>query len=119
MASLPESDRLSAFTAGLTGAEILAVEYVPVQDCFFSGEDPFILFRQLTDLHSLAIEPTEPWSAIDAYDPYRCILRFRALVAAPRVEVEALFRYVVEQVRMALVQPRSLVSLSGDHRRCS
>ena len=113
LGSLPENDRLSAFTAAVAGADILAVEYVPVQDCFFSGEDPFILFRQLAGLHSLAIEPTEPWTAIDAYDPYRCILRFRALVAAPRVEVEALFRYVGEQVRMALVQPHALVSLSG------
>jgi two-component system chemotaxis sensor kinase CheA len=115
LTALPESDRLAAFTAALGGAEILAFEYVPVEDCFFSGEDPFILFRQLADLHSLAIEPTEPWTAIDAYDPYRCVLRFRALVSGPRHEVETLFRYVGEQVRMALVQPHTLVSLSGEH----
>jgi len=114
LAALPESDRLSAFAAAMGGAEIHAIEYVPVEDCFFSGEDPFILFRQLTGLHSLTIEPTEPWAAIDALDPYRCILRFRALVAVPRAEAETLFRYVVEQVRMAPVAPHVLASITGD-----
>ncbi len=113
LTALPESDRLSAFTAAVAGTEILAVEYVPLHDCFFNGEDPFILFRQITDLYSLSIEPTEPWAAIDFYDPYRCVLRFRALVPGPRHEVETLFRYVGEQVGMAPVQPHALVSLCG------
>ena len=66
------------------------------------------------DLHGFFVEPTEPWAAIDSLDPYRCILRFRALVAAPGEAVETLFHYVVEQVRMAPVSPHSLVSVTGD-----
>jgi two-component system, chemotaxis family, sensor kinase CheA len=114
LAAVPESDRLSSFVAAIAGTEVFAVEYVPAEDCFFSGEDPFILFRQITGLHSLTIEPTEAWASIDAGDPYRCILRFRALVAAPRPDVEALFRYVVEQVAMAAVPPHALILVSGD-----
>jgi two-component system chemotaxis sensor kinase CheA len=114
LAAIPEVDRLSAFTAAMGGAELQAVEYVPLEDCFFSGEDPFILFRQLPGLRSLAIEATEPWPAMDALDPYRCNLRFLALVAAPPTEIEVLFRYVVEQVRMAPVPPHALVTVTGD-----
>ncbi len=114
LAALPEADRLAAFTAAMDGAEILAVEYAPGRDCFFSGEDPFILFRQFAGLHSLTIGPTEPWGAIDAYDPYCCTLCFHALVAASRAEVEGVFRYVVEQVRLAPVAPQGLISVAGD-----
>ena len=115
LASLPETDRLAGFAAAMAGAELQAVEYTPLEDCFFSGEDPFILFRQPSALISLAIDTVEPWPAIDAIDPYRCVLRFRALVAAPSAEIETLFRYVVEQVRMAPVPTHALVTVTGDH----
>ncbi len=114
LSAMSEAERLAAFIAAMEGTEILAVEYVPLQDCFFSGEDPFILFRQLTNLHSLTVEPTEPWAPIDAYDPYRCVLRFRALVAASRAEAESLFRYVAEQVQLAPVEPHTLISVTGE-----
>jgi two-component system, chemotaxis family, sensor kinase CheA len=115
LATVPEQHRLGAFAAAMAGAEIRAIEYIPVEDCFFSGEDPFILFRQLADLRALAIEPTEPWPSIDALDPYRCILRFRALAVTTASEVETLFRYVLEQVRMAPVPAHALVMVAGDH----
>jgi len=114
LTTLPEQERLAAFAAVMAGGELLAIEYVPLEDCFFSGEDPFALLRQVGQLHSVTIEPTEPWPTIDNLDPYRCILRFRALSTAPRAEVETLFRYVVEQVQVAVVPPQALISLSGD-----
>lgn len=109
-----EADRLSAFRAAMAGVEVFAIEYVPQEDCFFSGEDPFSLFRQLPNSCALSIEPTEPWPAIDSLDPYRCLLRFRALTTSPRSEIETLFRYVSEQVQVASVQPQSLVSVAGE-----
>ncbi|MCF8502541.1 MAG: Hpt domain-containing protein, partial [Rhodospirillum sp.] len=113
LGAIPEAERLSAFRAAMIGADLQAIEYVPLDDCFFSGEDPFILFRQLADLHSLVVEPTEPWPSMEALDPYRCVLRFRALAAAPPVEIETLFRYVVEQMRIAPISPHALVSVTG------
>jgi two-component system chemotaxis sensor kinase CheA len=112
--SLPEPDRLAAFTAAINGGEIQAIEYQPLEDCFFNGEDPFILFRQIEALYGLQIEPHEPWAELGVLDPYRCILRFRALSAAPPSEIETLFRYVLEQVRMAQVPAHSLASVTGD-----
>lgn len=111
---LSETDRLAAFTASVSGSELLAVEYVPAEDCFFNGEDPLTLFRQLAPLHALVMDTTTAWPTVDALDPYRCILRFRAVTSAPRAEIEQLFRYVIEQIKVAVVAPHDLASVAGD-----
>src|ERR1700677_1482685 len=38
---LAEDDRHTALAPMTEGATVLAIEYVPAADCFFSGEDPF------------------------------------------------------------------------------
>lgn len=114
IADVPEPDRLAAFAAAVGGTPILAVEYTPAEDCFFSGEDPLTLFRQIPDLFALTIAPVTEWPATDALDPYRCVLRFQAVTAAPRADMEHLFRYVVEQVKLADIAPHALVTVTGD-----
>ncbi|MDR3514208.1 MAG: chemotaxis protein CheA [Azospirillaceae bacterium] len=108
LGGLPEADRLAALAAASNGREILAVEYVPATDCFFSGEDPLTLFRPLSSLCALVIDSTAAWPQSDALDPYQCILRFRIVTAAPRSEIESLFRYVIEQIKIAVITPNQL-----------
>lgn len=114
LAAMPEAGRMDAFRAALAGATITAVEYLPAEDCFFSGEDPAGLFRQIEPLHALAIDGREEWAAADSLDPYRCILRFRALTGMARDELDSVFRYVIEQVAFAPVAPHHLVVPAGD-----
>jgi two-component system chemotaxis sensor kinase CheA len=114
LSALPEPDRLAAFRAALAGADLLALEYLPAEDCFFSGEDPANLFRQVPALFSLAIGPRGEWPAADTFDPYCCLLRFRALTAAPPGDIETLFRYVIEQVALSPVAPHLLAVPSGE-----
>jgi two-component system chemotaxis sensor kinase CheA len=114
LGDLPEADRMAAFQAALTGVEYLAVEYLPAEDCFFSGEDPANLFRQVEPLAALVIDGREPWADLDALDPYRCLLRFRALTAMERGGVENIFRYVIEQVALAPVAAHQLIVVRGD-----
>ncbi len=111
---ISEAERLEAFRAATSGSQLLAIEYSPAEDCFFSGEDPVNLFRQVRPLYGLIIEPREPWPAPEAFDPYRCVLRFRALTAAPRAEVEGLFRYVIEQISVVPVGPETLIAVAGE-----
>ena len=111
---LDEADLHAAFAAARDGAAVLAVEYVPAKDCFFSGEDPLGLLREIPELLSLAIDTAEPLPSLDVLDPYCCVLRFRMLTAAPRHEIEHLFRYVIEQVRLATVTPEALASMPGE-----
>ncbi|MGE5476796.1 MAG: chemotaxis protein CheW [Bacteroidales bacterium] len=112
--ALPEEARLDAFRAALAGATVLAVEYQPAEDCFFSGEDPAGLFRQVEPLYALGIDGREDWPGADSLDPYRCILRFRALTGMAAEELETVFRYVIEQVAIAPVAPHQLVLPAGD-----
>ena len=112
---LPEADRLDAFKAIIDGNVVMALEYAPAEDCFFSGEDPVNLIRQLPDILSLVAEAREPWpEAIEDLDPYQCVLRFRVLTRAPANEAEHLFRYVIEQVGLAVVEPHQLIVAVGE-----
>ena len=111
---MAEPHRRSAVTAMANGAVVLAVEYVPAEDCFFSGEDPFRLFQDLPGLLALEIDGVEPSPALDTLDPYRCVLRFRALTISPRHEIEHLFRYVIEQIQLAPVTPEALAPIPGN-----
>lgn len=98
-----------AWVEALSGAErrvaggrtVTAVMYDPHPDCFFTGDDPLDLCRRIPELILLRIEPVEPWPDLPALDPYRCVLRFRALSAAPEDDVVRVFRSVPDQVRIA------------------
>ena len=113
LGAISEADRRAAFTAAVAGDSLLALDYQPLEDCFFSGEDPLNLFRQMSGLCALLIEPTAPWPEGDGFDPYACHLRFRALTTTPRLEIEPLFRYVIEQVALVTVAPQALVIPAG------
>ena len=107
---LTDAER-QAVAAGLEpGSALTAIAYDPIPDCFFTGDDPLELCRRIPGLRLLRIEPTGPWPDLIAFDPYRCALRFRALSAAPRDEVEAVFRTVPDQFRVATI-PLAALSL--------
>ncbi|HYH20346.1 MAG TPA: chemotaxis protein CheA [Azospirillum sp.] len=85
---------------------LTAVAYDPDPECFFNGDDPLALVRRIPELVWLRIEPAAPWPAdLAGFDPYRCVLRFRALSAAGRADIAPLFRAAPDQVRFAAVPP--------------
>ncbi len=88
------------------GLPVVALRYTPDEACFYRGEDPLHLLRQLPDLLALRIAARTPWSPAAALDPYRCNLVFHAVAAAPHDAAAHLFRYVAEQVE--------IVTLSAD-----
>ena len=111
----PEADRLAAFADSLAGgAPLHVISYQPEEGCFYRGEDPFNLFRQLTGLKALLPVSTEAPQSLEETDPFRCTLSFRALVAQPRGELEHLFRYVIEQVSITALAPEALVLPTGE-----
>lgn len=114
LAELPEADRTEAFAEIVAGgAPLFAISYTPDEGCFYRGEDPFNLFPQLPGLRALRVFFREPPATLSETDPFHCGLAFRALVAQPRVEIEHLFRYVIEQVAIAAVAPEALIIPAG------
>ncbi len=82
---------------------LTVIDYRPDPECFFTGDDPLALFRRVPDLRLLRIEPAEPLPPLARMDPYRCILRFRALSGARVEAVTPVFRSVPDQVRIGSV----------------
>jgi len=112
---LPESARRAALTAALTvGRPLLAVRYVPDSQCFFSGEDPLFLVRQIPEPAALGVDTERVWPSGEDLDPHACVVRFGLLSLASRAEVEHAFRYVAEQVRIDTLTPESLIRPSGE-----
>nr|WP_295825811.1 chemotaxis protein CheA [uncultured Azospirillum sp.] len=98
VAALTEEERAAVGEGALT-----AIDYTPDPECFFTGDDPLALFRRVPDLRLLRVEPSEPLPPLAQMDPYRCILRFRALSGAGLEAVTPAFRSVPDQVRIGSV----------------
>lgn len=88
---------LAAADAATPGTQLLAVRYVPRADCFFSGEDPLGLVRRVPSLLAVQVEPAAPWPPVEELDVFACNLAVALLTAAPRADVEAVFRLVADQ----------------------
>ncbi len=82
---------------------LLALTYTPDAHCFFRGEDPLGLIRQLPGLAWIGVEPLEPWPGLEALDPFASNLRYLALARCAPAEAAELFRYVPDQLRMAAI----------------
>jgi two-component system chemotaxis sensor kinase CheA len=89
------------------------VSYVPEEGCFFKGEDPLYLVLQIPHLQALTCEPRLPWGPLAALDPFSCNLGLHALTTAGRDALDALFRYVPEQVTITRLGAAALVGAAG------
>jgi two-component system, chemotaxis family, sensor kinase CheA len=87
---------------------LLAVSYEPRSGCFFDGDDPLHLVRQVPDLLAVQIEPRDAWPPLADLDPYACNLRLRCLSAGSRVELSNIFRLVPDQLRIIDVPSSAL-----------
>lgn len=88
--------------------------YLPDEQCFFQGDDPFYQARNTPELLWGGIAAIAPWPALQDLDAYRCALQFTILSAAPRAELEQYYRYSAEQVRLVPLSPLDLVLPQGD-----
>lgn len=97
LAALPPA----ALAALPAGGRMLALRYTPDEHCFFRGEDPLGLLRQVPGLAWIGFEPVAPFPPAAEFDPFRSQLRYLAIAEAEPGVVEDLFRYVRDQLEMA------------------
>ena len=94
VAELDREERLAAEeTARRIDRDLVAVRYRPDPGCFFHGEDPLQLVRQVPELVALRIGQSAPWPGADSFDPFDCLLDFSLLSIAPVEDLRHLFRY--------------------------
>jgi two-component system chemotaxis sensor kinase CheA len=87
---------------------VTAISYEPFAGCFFNGDDPVHLMRQMPGLLAFQIEPREPFLPLADIDPYACNLRLRAISIGNRDEIAALFRLVPDQTQIISVPSEAL-----------
>jgi two-component system chemotaxis sensor kinase CheA len=114
LALIPEATRLAAYQRAQDGDTLFSVVYQPLTECFFQGDDPLFSARQTPDLLWARVLAREAWPALAELDAYRCVLDFQVLSAASRAVLDEHYRYVPDQIRIAAVDPLSLVIPQGD-----
>ncbi len=87
---------------------VSAISYQPIAGCFYNGDDPLQLMRQVPDLLAFHIEPVEPFAPLSDIDPYACNLRLQAISAGDRDEIARIFRLVPDQVQITGIPPDAL-----------
>lgn len=87
-----------------------AISYDPFAGCFYNGDDPVQLMRQVPGLLALQVEPREPFAPLADIDPYACNLRLRAISSGSGDEIAALFRLVPDQIEIVSIPPEALAA---------
>jgi len=82
---------------------VTAICYQPIAGCFYNGDDPLQLMRQVPDLLAFHIEPREAVAPLAEIDPYACNLRLTAICAGDRDEIAGIFRLVPDQVQITSI----------------
>ena len=111
----PVGPDIPSWAATLPGAAEggVALRYTPAPDCFFKGEDPLHLIRQLAGLCHLEISREGAWPAMDDLDEYDCRLVLTALARCSLEDAATLFRYVPDQVDLVHLPEPQRVTWAG------
>jgi len=116
LAMIAEADRLDAYARLRRGDAIAAVLYQPEQQCFYSGEDPLGLVRQVPGLIAVRIVRRGADQTLSEFDPFQCALGFDLLAVASEDDLLHHFRYVPDQVTVVGIDARDVVALQGEQR---
>lgn len=90
---------------------VTAIVYEPLVGCFYNGDDPLLLMRQIPNLLALHIEPRAPFAALSELDPYACNVRLQAISVGEPDAIARVFRLVPDQVRILDV-PQEAIPVS-------
>ena len=94
--------------AGERPEQLLAISYEPHANCFFDGDDPLNLMRQIPELVAFRVAARKAWPPLADLDPFACNLRLEAISGGNRAELADVFRLVPDQVRIIDIPPEAL-----------
>lgn len=110
---LPETIAMGLHRCSIDGETVLWLQYTPEPECFFKGEDPFFLARQIPDVawRHVILNNTAPTLA--EMDVFSSQLVFQLLTIAPEAELNDLLRYVPDQIHRVKIPALAFVKPSG------
>jgi two-component system, chemotaxis family, sensor kinase CheA len=104
---IAERDALASRLA-MHSSVLFAISYEPIAGCFFNGDDPLQLMRQLPDMLAFRVESREAFPPVANLDPYACNLRLQAISGGGQDEIRKIFRLVPDQVRISSIPEEAL-----------
>jgi two-component system chemotaxis sensor kinase CheA len=110
---VPEAVRMMATRRILEGRPLFAVTYRPADDCFYRGDDPFLLIRQTPERLWGRFVRRESVADLASYDVYRNILDYHVLSGADWDALADHYRYVMDQVTAVPVPAQALAVPQG------
>ncbi|MFT5534386.1 MAG: two-component system chemotaxis sensor kinase CheA [Burkholderiaceae bacterium] len=108
---VPEALRMAWYRTGTT---LLWMSYTPEAECFFKGEDPFFLARNVPGIAWQRVSAARAWPALAELDAYHSNLQLELVSNASRAELDEHFRYVPEQVTITALPAFALALPQGD-----
>ncbi len=92
---------------------IIAVEYVPEEGCFFTGDDPILTVKTTPSLLWTKIRYDFP-DDVESFDPFICKVNFYILTEADQDEIKEHYLYVEDQININEIPVSSLIFPSGE-----
>ena len=110
---LKEDVATALYRAAIEGSSVFWVEYIPEPECFFKGEDPFYLSRQIPAVLWCHTRLQHDIASLAEMDVYSSQLTFQLLTLATQEELDDIFRYVPDQVMRREISALAFVKPSG------
>ena len=110
---LTEDVAAELYRSATEGASVFWVEYIPESECFFKGEDPFYLSRQVPAVLWCRSTLQKDISSLAEMDVYSSQLGFQFLTIATQEELDDIFRYVPDQIQRIDISALAFVKPSG------
>ncbi|HBG18211.1 MAG TPA: chemotaxis protein CheA [Desulfobulbaceae bacterium] len=114
LSDLSEAKRMEAYRAAHEKGLLHWLAYIPTEDCFFQGDDPFYQARNTPGIILGNITARKSWPKLSELDPYNCVLDFSILSTATFEELEEYYRYVPDQIQIVSILKHFLILPQGD-----
>ena len=110
---LTEEVAVALYRHAVEGKSVLWVEYIPEFECFFKGEDPFYLSRQVPAVFWCHSALQKGISSLAEMDVYSSQLVFQFLTISTQEELDDIFRYVPDQINQIEIPALTFVKPEG------
>lgn len=111
---IPEDTRMKMVRLILEGKDVKLLQYIPEAECFYKGEDPFLLVRKAPDIVWRRYYLREKIEDVETLDIYRCITNFDIVTTAEDSTIKEHFQYVLDQIKIIKPSVTDLIIPEGD-----
>ncbi len=113
-AVIPEEIRQKMVELLFKNSPVYLIRYVPEEECFYKGEDPFYLVKNTPGFMWGRAYLREKAEDLLTYDVYRCITNFEVIASIQEDELKKHFEYVLDQVEIFSPDVEDLIIPMGD-----